>query len=70
MLKQKMQNIKTINYNGLSLNINLMNINFGKLHYQWMPFSYANYAVNLMSFNQSLKAIITIMTVNKKYSIW
>ena len=56
-----MQNIKTISCNILSHNSNLMNINFGKLHYQRMLFSYENNAINLMSFNQPLKAIMGII---------
>ena len=58
---KKMQVIETISCKQLSPNSNLMNINFEKSHYQRMPFSYANYSVNLMSFTQSLKAIISII---------
>ena len=68
-LNKKMQVIKTINCKQLSANSNLMIINFGKLHYQWMPFSYANYSVNLILFIQSLQAIISIISVNVKKNI-
>ena len=73
--KQKMQVIETINCNGLLHNSILMNINFEISHYWWIPFPYANYSVNLMSFIQSLKAIVSIITwveilaLNNYYSI-
>ena len=38
-----------------------MKINFGKLPYQCMSFSYANHSVNQILYAQSLKAFIDII---------
>ena len=63
---KRCKSLTSVNFNAILHNSNLMNINFGKLHYQKMPFSYANYSINLMLYVQPSEAIISIINVNEK----
>ena len=65
---KRCKSLKSINFNGILHNTNLMGVNFRKLHYWWMPFSYAHYSINLMLYVQPLEAIISITVVNENNS--